>query len=423
MSRSVVLVALVLALAPSLGQSQTTAPARTASSQCGFNESSALLREHIQKLRTGALPSRRSPAVSPGRGPSGPQAVSPDDIFAYEDSASLLLTNFSFDDLEMLMVDAANALMLAHGDSFDFVGFFLNFTPDHTIGAAFYSPIENDINGVGDMGGFLGLPNPTFNLRSSLGLGGNNIEGFVMMWNVFSWTGGAGGSATFTRLVLAQEFEHRFALFLPPLLDGRVMQGDDNICGRSAHWNWQVDGQGSGMEISEWTGSSPALPTGLFVNFNTDIPGGVFSYSDLYLMGYVTPAEMDAGNSELRFMQGSDCSSNFNGTISTFGSADLIAAAGPRVPSSASEDKDYRTGWVMFHLPGQAPGPTARNHAAGILNQHTADWSTSTLGRGTMDNTLPPIVASVPVMGGFGLALFALSVLGGGGWLMRRRRA
>ena len=30
--------------------------------------------------------------------------------------------------------------------------------------------------------------------------------------------------------------------------------------------------------------------------------GGLFSYTDLYLMGYVSRMEMDDGNSELRYM-------------------------------------------------------------------------------------------------------------------------
>jgi len=141
------------------------------------------------------------------------------------------------------------------------------------------------------------------------------------------------------------------------------------------------------MEISEWIGSSPAELVGNFVTFNTDIPGGVFSYTDLYLMGYVSPAEMDAGNSELRFMDNSFCSQFYSGTISTFSSADIIASAGARVPDSTAAQKHFRTAWVMIHRPGDPPSAAELNKAVGILNQHTADWNLSTLGRGTMDNS------------------------------------
>ena len=109
-----------------------------------------------------------------------------------------------------------------------------------------------------------------------------------MELNTGYWEAGDGPGADFTRLALGQEFEHRFALFLPPLLEGSVLQGDNAGCGRVFHWNWKTDGQGSAMEISEWVGSNPAVLEGSFVTFNTDT-GGVFSYTDLYLMGYVSP--------------------------------------------------------------------------------------------------------------------------------------
>ncbi len=173
-----------------------------------------------------------------------------------------------------------------------------------------------------------------------------------MMWNINStfWQPGTGANANFTRLALAQEFEHRFALFLPPLADGRALQGNNGNCGRGFHWNWKTDGQGSGMEIREWVGSNPAQLVGGSITFNTDI-GGVFSYTDLYLMGSVSPAEMDAGNSELRFMDESTCSPTYFGPISDFSSADIIASAGERIPSSADSQQDFRTAWIMLHLP------------------------------------------------------------------------
>jgi hypothetical protein len=274
-------------------------------------------------------------------------------------------------------------MLVERGDEFDFAGYWVNFTPDHQIGSAFYAGVENDVEGIG---------NDLFNARPGAGIAGDHIEGFIMMWDInsSSWEPGTGSGANFTRLALAQEFEHRYAMFLPDLLDGRTLQGDNDDCGRIAHWNWKVDGQGSGMEISEWVGSSPAAPDGLFISFNTDIVGSVWSYTDLYLMGYVSPAEMDAGNSELRYLDTSDCSSDYLGAISTFSSTDIIATAGPRVPDDTGEDTDYRTGWIIMHLPGDEPDAAELQRAADILNQHSSDWSTSTLGRGSMDNTMPP---------------------------------
>ncbi len=175
-------------------------------------------------------------------------------------------------------------------------------------------------------------------------------------------------------------------MFLPNLADGRTLQGTN--CGRAFHWNSKVDGQGSGMEIAEWVGSSPATEVGGQISFNTDI-GGVFSYSDLYLMGYVSPEEMDAGNSELRYMD-DGCASPYFGPISSFSSADIIETAGPRVPDSTAAQRDFKTAWIMIHQPGDPPSLAQLEKAVGIMEQHMIDWNTGTLGRGTMDNSLFP---------------------------------
>src|SRR5262249_39062479 len=156
------------------------------------------------------------------------------------------------------------ALLAAHGDAYDIVGFWTNFTTHHEIGAAFYMPIRNDVSGLGDPST---VGTPIFDNHAAMGLAGQRIHGYVMMWNVDHtyWAPGPGSNADFTRLALGQEFEHRFACFLPPLLDGRILQGDDASCGRTFHWNWRADGQGSAMEISEWVGSAPANLVGSFV--------------------------------------------------------------------------------------------------------------------------------------------------------------
>ena len=305
------------------------------------------------------------------------------DIFAFEDTDGVLLTDYTDCEIADLMVDASNALMTAHGDNFDFIGFFVNFDPFKKIGRAFYFDIENDVSG-------LGLP--LFNDRAFYGIAGNNIEGMVMMWEVTDWGTAPPNTDLDTRLVLGQEFEHRFAVFLGPLLDGRKMQGEAG-CGGPLHWNHKVDGQGSGMSIREWVGAAPAVldPTLCVVGtenlcLNTD-NGGVWSYTDLYLMGYVSPAEMDGGNSELRYMD-DGCASPYNGTISNFSSADIVASEGARVPNSAASQKDFRTAWIMIHQPGSPPTDFERKKAARILDKFSGEWEFSSLGLGTMDNTL-----------------------------------
>lgn len=307
---------------------------------------------------------------------AGVPTVTPDDIFFFEDTAGLLATNFSDGQLFNLMADATNAVLTEMGDNFDFVAFFLNFVPDHTIGAAFYLGIENNVSGIGQS---------LFNARTSFGIAGDNVEGWVMMWNQGSWSPGSGDV---TQLVFGQEFEHRFGMFLASISGGRSLQGNDVSCGRSAHWSFKVDGQGSGMEIAEWVGAPTATRVGGSLNFNTDF-GGVFSAPDLYLMGYVSPDEMDSLPSELRYLDdNASCSSPYSGTISTWGSADVVASNGARIPASETAQKDFRTAWVMFHLPEAPPTASQLQRVVDMLNDWSDTWEFGTLGRGTMDNTL-----------------------------------
>lgn len=360
--------------------------------ECGFKGSEYWIQEIQQAVAAGVIadPSTRLLPQLPPRRPVNAArgtCLSPAQIFPFEDTEGVLLTNFQNAQMLDLMVDAANALLAAHGDNYEFIGFWVNFTPHHTFGTAFYFLISNDIMGIGDVGAPVG-EEPIFDRHEFFGLAGERIQGMVMMWNVNSsfWAPGSGGDANFTRLVLGQEFEHRWALFLPDLADGREMQGDGAGCGRTFHWNFKVDGQGSGMEIAEWIGSNPATRLSGNLRFNTDI-GGVFSYTDLYLMGYVSPEEMDAGNSELRYME-SSCVSPYFGQISDFSSAEIIEVAGPRDPDSAEAQHDYKTAWIIIHQPGDPPSGSELDKAVGVLTQHQIDWNFGTLGRGTMDNAL-----------------------------------
>ena len=325
----------------------------------------------------------RSSFGSHARGGGAPPVL-PSDIFLFEDSNSLLLTNFSSSALFTLMAEATNAVLIEHGDNFDYVAFFMNFQPQHQLNsAAFHLGLENTVSGIG-----LNL----FNNRPSFGVTGDNVGGWVMMWNQASWSTSL---ISFTQLVLGQEFEHRFAMFLSGISGGRRLQGGEVVndpCGRGAHWNFRVDGQGSGMEIAEWVGSPPTRSGGT-LSYNTDI-GGVFSYPDLYLMGYVNGADMDAGASELRYMDDSTtCGSPYFGDVSTWGSSDIIAANGVRSPDAFLAQKHYNTAWVMFHLPGDAPLPTstAITRVVTILNNWSESYETGTVGLGTMSNVLNPV--------------------------------
>ncbi|MCH8251497.1 MAG: hypothetical protein IID36_03485, partial [Planctomycetes bacterium] len=181
--------------------------------ECGYRSPAAWMdavRSAVARGEIADPTTREIPPIAAGvrrGGPSGSVCLSRGHIFPFEDSQGLLLTDFSDGELVDLMVTAANDLMSVHGDNFDFIGYWVNFVPHHEIGTAFYKFIENDVMGIGDAST---TGTPLFNLRPELGLGGENIEGFIMMWQISNpiWQPGDGADAAFTRLALGQENEH-----------------------------------------------------------------------------------------------------------------------------------------------------------------------------------------------------------------------
>jgi hypothetical protein len=343
----------------------------------------AVSRWEIPNPAARVIPSVRQPQSLVGF-PTLP-CLSRPHIFSFEDTNQLLITDYSNGSLVALMADAANALIATHGDIYDFIGLWLNFAPHHVLGTAAYVALENDVTGIGT---------ELFNQRAALGLNGENLEGMVITWNINfnSWQPGTGAEAQLTRIALSHELEHRFGVYLPDLVDGRQMQGYGGFgCYTLGHWNPAVDSQGSTMGVGEWTGTNPATLASFYPNFhlfNTDT-GRMWSYTDLYLMGYVSPAEMDAGNSELRYMDNWNCmSTDYFSSISTFTSTDIIATAGPRVPDFMAEDKHYRMGWIMIHQPGDTPTQAELTKAVAIHAQQQIDWKLGTLGLGTLDASL-----------------------------------
>ncbi|RKY20058.1 MAG: hypothetical protein DRQ55_08945 [Planctomycetota bacterium] len=350
----------------------------------------------------------RSPAVPAQALGSAPLVAT--DILSWEDTDNLIETlwgpvptQFDEHEVTLITVQAANDILPLIGDNYDFIGFWMNFKPATWWGnakAAHYGPIKNNVTGLGTFPG--ADPDGTHDFHSDYGLAGSKLQGLLFFTNINStqWQSSPSfpTSTAATRLIVNHEYEHRFGNYLPDLLDGRHMQGQavdgsSGACGTKTHWDSHVDGQGSCLGVQEWIGSNPALlgttyGSGRF-GFNTDIVGGTFSYLDLYLMGMVSPAEVDAGMSEMRYMDDSvDCSAPYFGAISHFTMADIVASAGPRVPESGAAQKDFKTAWVIIHKPGDPPDAAEKQKLIGILNNQQQDWTFSTLGRSTMSHTL-----------------------------------
>ncbi len=287
-------------------------------------------------------------------------------ILLYEDTQGVLVDpgSTSGDEVQ-LEADAANELISLYGDRFDFIGFWTNFDPTTRVGGANFRNLYNQSSGFG-----LG----PIDQRASLGLNSDRVQGFVTMYDLHltaNWD---------LNVTLDHEFGHRWMVFMLPLLDGRVMRS-------GAHAQTALDAQG-GMHAVDWAGDLNPKCRDPANNADT---GVVWGWMQLYLMGYADQAETDAGMSQQRYMDDSvdSCPNQpYGGPVSTWTVQDIIDANGERLPAAADARKHFRTGWILIHQPGNPPGSRELDDLASLLDGYCDRWSTITLGRGTMTQTL-----------------------------------
>jgi hypothetical protein len=95
--------------------------------------------------------------------------------------------------------------------------------------------------------------------------------------------------------------------------------------------------------------------------------------------------------SEQRYMDqsvGVCPSASYKGPISTWSSLDLESANGVRFPVAANSQHNWKTAWIMIYEPGNPPTTAELDDIADLLDGYCERWSTITLGRGTMTQTL-----------------------------------
>jgi len=307
----------------------------------------------------------------------GPVCFPPSQIFQYEDTDSVMLEPTQDNGAQVaLMVEAANALIALHGDEFDFIGFYTAFEPAFRLGGAFYTGVRNNVSGIGMN---------HFDNHARLGLLGDRLQAMVMLYTTHQ-TGVNPETCEPGVTLMFHEIGHRWAVWLPDLADGRSLEGDGGACGTGLHWGFYVDCQWSSLQCLEWVGDHPLKNNGDFPNTDT---GGWLSLLEVYLMGYISAGEMDALMSEQRYLD-QGCKDPYNGTVSTFSSADIIAVAGERVPTVEFAQKDFKSAWVVLYQPGAPPTAAELDNLGLLVEKFTSDWSITTLGRGTMTGTLFP---------------------------------
>jgi|GEM_PF-3711124 len=155
-----------------------------------------------------------------------------------------------------------NEFLGTHEDEYDFVSIFV--TQSLNFGA-FYSPLQNDTDGIGSQ---------IFDQTSQQGYG--ELEGFLFMNSIFDYLGSVRDA-----LFFGQEVGHRWSAYVRRSGGGRDMLGRDD-----AHWNFFLESQNSTMEGNAWIETAEG-------EFETDHLAEIgYSELDQYLMGFRAPEDV-----------------------------------------------------------------------------------------------------------------------------------
>jgi hypothetical protein len=266
--------------------------------------------------------------------PDNPQKASVQDfgdICVVQDDGTVVKTRPN----QTRYIDYVRAYQLfrtLHGDDYDFVTFFVDSDNGMPGVYSFYSPIFNDVQGIGF---------PPYDVRS--GWGTSRLQGFLVM---SQGSLGTLGSLGIWRYAMLQEFGHRFAAFArykDPATG--VTMSDHLLDGILGHWALNLDDDQSPMDYdpNDWV----ELSNGEFRDVFLNSEDRTYCNLDLYLMGLLGPDEVGEFTL-LRDRVSIAGSTNFSATPVRLNIHNFIAQEGPRIPTVARAQKSWRQAFIVL---------------------------------------------------------------------------
>lgn len=270
--------------------------------------------------------------------------------------------------------------------------------PNYYYGA-FYSPLANDIDGLGYGEGLSASTGSSF--PDLFDYSPDTLSGVVVLNDFHQYA----EQPWFLPIVVEQELGHKWCCFVRESVGGT---SSTELLGRDdSHWSYFLETGGSPMEGNAWSwdGANSFTTTTDSVYASTQ---GVspFSELDLYLMGLVPPAEVDPffviqnpdvmGQEDLYgevIHRGS--SPQFVGDVTITGTRfdftvdDVIDRNGPRVP--ATWDGELRVAFVLVVQPGEDEDPVIRSQFGTIVDRSMSHWFEATGGRSALLNVTTPV--------------------------------
>ena len=289
-------------------------------------------------------------------------------------------------DLNWVLGSIEGAFYKHFGDEYQYLTILM--VRDLGFFVAFYSPIANDVYGIG-YDSLAGAE--VFDGDSE-----NQLDGTIFM----NWYGLWYDDPVLGRYVFGQEFMHRWGAFVNISADGVA---EDELLGRdSAHWSYLFDTPNSPMEGNDWLDNGDGTWT------TQSRADSTYSDLDLYLMGFVGPDEVgqqtllqeDGALAELGLDAASTpqyMANQYTGTVSdttiaatpfTFTVDDIIAAEGERIPSVDDSPKSFRMAFLVLVLSEDVADEDVLGQIDEVRTTFEADWEADVGNRADLDTTL-----------------------------------
>jgi len=291
----------------------------------------------------------------------------------------------------MILENITCSFIPAMGDNYDFMVGFSQFRTDKPLAGSGMGIFRNSISGIG-----LGVREPSSNLCSDSRL----QAAPVYPWYIDSPLGegaspdGLDDSYDFFLSMAGHELAHRWIASVDAIVDGQLIELQDNWC--NCHWieglhapaafPFKESQQASPMGGGYWRDND----NGTFTQFADSyfVPASGYSYLDLYLMGLIPADEVpDFFLIDNLSLMDSDAPDGplYSGNRIDITIEDIIASAGPRIPSFSESQKDFNTAFIYLTEPGTEADPDKINRLATIRDRFSEYWSHVTGGASTMN--------------------------------------
>jgi hypothetical protein len=191
---------------------------------------------------------------------------------------------------------------------------------------------------------------------------------------------------------IGHEMGHRWSAFVSAKVNG------ETIPLGPVHWAqglqaqvafpYQRPTEASAMGGGVWQDNFDGTYTQLDDNYY--VPATGYSYLDLYLMGFISAAEVpDFFILKNLVSAGKDANGHpiFKADRTKVTIQDVIAVEGPRLPDVDHSQREFNTGIVVVVEHGQSPSPELIKRASGIREQWIDYWVTTTGHRASMTAT------------------------------------